>query len=66
VAQPHYDTKTASTKDGTETILKNAVCNGPTGPGLECGHNGPVRVADGVTIAITGLHTGDGDVTVTR
>jgi hypothetical protein len=26
--EPHYGTKTASTKDGTETKLKNAVCNG--------------------------------------
>ncbi|MFF1640625.1 hypothetical protein ACFVXA_23925 [Streptomyces sp. NPDC058246] len=25
---PHYGTKTTSTKDGTETKLKNAVCNG--------------------------------------
>ncbi|WP_393072210.1 hypothetical protein [Streptomyces sp. LN704] len=26
--EPHYGTKTAYTKDGTETKLKNAVCNG--------------------------------------
>jgi len=26
--EPHYGTKTASTKDGVETKLKNAVCNG--------------------------------------
>ncbi|MFG2472458.1 hypothetical protein ACGFXB_44580 [Streptomyces canus] len=26
--EPHYATKTASTKDGTETKLKNAVCKG--------------------------------------
>ncbi|MFD4621235.1 hypothetical protein [Streptomyces sp. NPDC058475] len=25
--EPHYGTKTASTKDGTETKPKNAVCN---------------------------------------
>jgi hypothetical protein len=36
--------------------------DGPTGPGLERGHNALVRVADGVTIVI---HTGDVDVTVT-
>jgi hypothetical protein len=39
--------------------------DGPTGPELERGHNGLVRVADGVTIVITGIHTGDVDVTVT-
>ncbi|MFE0464369.1 hypothetical protein ACFW1A_34465 [Kitasatospora sp. NPDC058965] len=26
--EPHYGTKTSSTKDGVETKLKNAVCNG--------------------------------------
>lgn len=33
---------------------------------LECGHNGLVRVAVGVTIVITGLRTDDIDATVTR
>jgi hypothetical protein len=37
----------------------------PTGPDLEPGHNGPVRIADGLTIVIPGLHSGDVDVTVT-
>ncbi|WP_328980508.1 hypothetical protein [Streptomyces canus] len=42
--------------------------DGPTGPGpdLERGHNALVPVADGLTIVITGLHTGDVDVTVAR
>ncbi|WP_326659154.1 hypothetical protein [Streptomyces canus] len=40
--------------------------DGPTGPDLERGHNALVRVADGLTIVITGLHTGDVDVTVAR
>jgi hypothetical protein len=39
--------------------------DGPTGPDLERGHNALVRVADGVTIVITGIHTGGVDVTVT-
>ncbi|MFF1723218.1 hypothetical protein [Streptomyces sviceus] len=39
--------------------------DGPTGPDLERGHNGLVQVADGVIIVITGIHTGDVDVTVT-
>lgn len=38
--------------------------DGPTGPDLDRGHNGLVRVADGVTIAMTGVHTGDVEVTV--
>lgn len=38
--------------------------DGPTGPDLESGHNGLVRVADGVTIVMTGVHTGDVEVTV--
>ncbi|MEU8993131.1 hypothetical protein AB0C98_43265 [Streptomyces sp. NPDC048558] len=39
--------------------------DGPTGPDLERRHNGLVRVADGVTVIMTGIHTGDVDVTVT-
>ncbi|MFD3839183.1 hypothetical protein ACFWWC_23425 [Streptomyces sp. NPDC058642] len=39
--------------------------DGPTGPDLNHGHNGLVRVADGITIVMTGIHTGDVDVTVT-
>ncbi|MER6289375.1 hypothetical protein [Streptomyces sviceus] len=39
--------------------------DGPTGPDLDRGHNGLVRVAGGVTIVMTGIHTGDVDVTVT-
>ncbi|MFC8201495.1 hypothetical protein ACFUTV_39790 [Streptomyces sp. NPDC057298] len=39
--------------------------DGPTGPGVDRRHNGLVRVADGVTIVMTGIHTGDVDVTVT-
>jgi hypothetical protein len=39
--------------------------DGPTRPDLERGHGALVRVADGVTIVITGIHTGDVDVTVT-
>ncbi|MFF1723284.1 hypothetical protein [Streptomyces sviceus] len=35
-------------------------------PDAECGHDRLVRVADGVTIVITGLHTGEVDVTATR
>jgi hypothetical protein len=38
---------------------------GPTGPDLPREHNGLVQVADGVTIILTGIHTGDVDVTVT-
>ncbi|MFE2530724.1 hypothetical protein [Streptomyces sp. NPDC059371] len=38
--------------------------DGPTGPDLDRGHNSLVRVADGVTIVMTGIHTGDVDVTV--
>ncbi|WSQ14928.1 hypothetical protein OG604_48450 [Streptomyces sp. NBC_01231] len=29
--EPHYGTKTAYTKNGSETKLKNAVCNGSAG-----------------------------------
>ncbi|MFI9771827.1 hypothetical protein ACIHJG_33915 [Streptomyces sp. NPDC052415] len=39
--------------------------DGPTGPDLDRGHNGLVRVADGVITVLTGIHTGDVDVTVT-
>ncbi|MEV6406607.1 hypothetical protein AB0M58_27310 [Streptomyces bobili] len=39
--------------------------DGPTGPDLVRGHNGLVQVTDGVTIVLTGIHTGDVDVTVT-
>ncbi|WP_371583896.1 hypothetical protein [Streptomyces sp. NBC_01314] len=37
---------------------------GPTGPDLARGHNGLLQVADGVTVVMTGIHTGDVDVTV--
>ncbi|MDT0484678.1 hypothetical protein [Streptomyces doebereineriae] len=37
--------------------------DGPTGPDLERGHSALVRGAGGV---ITGIHTGDVDVTVAR
>ncbi|MCX5366973.1 hypothetical protein OG864_50755 [Streptomyces sp. NBC_00124] len=39
--------------------------DGPTGPDLNRGHNGLVRITDGVTVVMTGIHTGDIDVTVT-
>ncbi|MER6633514.1 hypothetical protein ABT301_35770 [Streptomyces sp. NPDC000987] len=39
--------------------------DGPAGPDLERGHNGLLRVADGVIAVMTGIHTGDVDVTVT-
>ncbi len=39
--------------------------DGPTGPDLDRGHNGLVRVADGVITVPTGIHTGEVDVTVT-
>ncbi|CAL9670935.1 hypothetical protein SUDANB176_07476 [Streptomyces sp. enrichment culture] len=39
--------------------------DGPTGPDLDRGHNGLLRVADGVITVMTGIHTGDVDVTVT-
>ncbi|MER5942490.1 hypothetical protein ABT121_34925 [Streptomyces sp. NPDC001928] len=39
--------------------------DGPTGPDLDRGHNGLVRVTDGVTVVMTGIHTGDVDITVT-
>ncbi len=39
--------------------------DGPTGPDLHPEHNGLVQVTDGVTIVLTGIHTGDVDVTVT-
>ncbi|MFC8208880.1 MULTISPECIES: hypothetical protein [Streptomyces] len=39
--------------------------DGPTGPDLQREHNGLLQVTDGVTIVLTGIHTGDVDVTVT-
>jgi len=39
--------------------------DGPTGPDLDRRHNGLVRAADGVTVVMTGIHTGDVGVTVT-
>ncbi|MEU9917322.1 hypothetical protein [Streptomyces sp. NPDC051001] len=39
--------------------------DGPTGPDLDRGHNGFVQVTDGVIVVMTGIHTGDVDVTVT-
>ncbi|MER5942449.1 hypothetical protein ABT121_34685 [Streptomyces sp. NPDC001928] len=39
--------------------------DGPTGPDLDRGHNGLVRVTDGVMVVMTGIHTGDVDITVT-
>ncbi|MFF4542207.1 hypothetical protein [Streptomyces aureus] len=39
--------------------------DGPTGPDLNRGHNGLVRVDAGITIVMTGIHTGDVDVTAT-
>ncbi|MGJ5831996.1 hypothetical protein [Streptomyces ossamyceticus] len=39
--------------------------DGPTGPELDRGHNGLLRVVDGVIVVMTGIHTGDVDVTVT-
>ncbi|WP_159106619.1 hypothetical protein [Streptomyces rishiriensis] len=39
--------------------------DGPTGPGLAPEHNGLVQVTDGVTTVLTGIHTGNVDVTVT-
>ncbi|MER6784180.1 hypothetical protein ABT330_05920 [Streptomyces sp. NPDC000658] len=38
---------------------------GPTGPILEAGHNGLMQVTDGVITVLTGIHTGNVDVTVT-
>ncbi|WP_328868676.1 hypothetical protein OHT76_00330 [Streptomyces sp. NBC_00287] len=38
--------------------------DGPTGPDLDRSHNGLVRVADGIITVMTGIHTGDVDVTV--
>ncbi|MFF3336253.1 hypothetical protein ACFYWX_43240 [Streptomyces sp. NPDC002888] len=38
---------------------------GPTGLDLGRKHNGLVQVTDGVTIVLTGIHTGNVDVTVT-
>lgn len=38
---------------------------GPTGDDLDRGHNGLVRVTDGAITVMTGIHTGDVDVTVT-
>ncbi|MEW2424035.1 hypothetical protein AB0911_26160 [Streptomyces nigra] len=37
----------------------------PTGPDLDRRHNGLVRVIDGVIVVVTGIHTGNVDVTVT-
>ncbi|MFC9916063.1 hypothetical protein [Streptomyces sp. NPDC059862] len=39
--------------------------DGPASPDLDRRHNGLVRVADGAIIVMTGIHTGDVDVTVT-
>ncbi|MFI2429803.1 hypothetical protein ACH5A7_38030 [Streptomyces sp. NPDC018955] len=39
--------------------------DGPAGPDLDRSHNGLVRVADGAITVMTGIHTGDVDVTVT-
>jgi hypothetical protein len=39
--------------------------DGPTGPELDRGHNGLLRVVDGVIVVMTGIHTGDVDVAVT-
>lgn len=39
--------------------------DGTTGPDLDRGHNALVRVDKGVTIVMTGIHTGDVDVDVT-
>ncbi|MFD9112344.1 hypothetical protein [Streptomyces bottropensis] len=38
--------------------------DGPTGPELAREHNGLLRVVDGVIVVVTGIHTGDVDVTV--
>jgi hypothetical protein len=38
--------------------------DGPTGPDMDRGHNGRLRVADGVITVMTGIHTGDVHVTV--
>ncbi|WP_405961309.1 hypothetical protein OG235_37245 [Streptomyces sp. NBC_00024] len=38
--------------------------DGPTGPDLARGHNGLLRVSEGATVVMTGIHTGDVDVTV--
>lgn len=39
--------------------------SGSTGPDVEYEHNGLVQVIDGVTVVLTGIHTGEVDVTVT-
>ncbi|MGW4157772.1 hypothetical protein ACWEDF_31985 [Micromonospora chersina] len=39
--------------------------DGPTGPALDRRHNGLVRVTDGITVVMTGIHNGDVGVTVT-
>ncbi|WP_226535761.1 hypothetical protein [Streptomyces daghestanicus] len=39
--------------------------HGPAGPDLGRDHNGLVQVADGAITVMTGIHTGDVDVTVT-
>lgn len=38
--------------------------DGPAGPDLARGHNGLLRTADGAIVVMTGIHTGDVDVTV--
>ncbi|SOD91544.1 hypothetical protein [Streptomyces sp. Ag109_G2-15] len=39
--------------------------DGSAGPDLPGGHNGLVHVQDGIATVLTGIHTGDVDVTVT-
>ncbi|MGW2520820.1 hypothetical protein ACWC09_28160 [Streptomyces sp. NPDC001617] len=39
--------------------------DGPVGPDLPREHNGLVEVEDGIATVLTGIHTGDVDVTVT-
>ncbi|WP_432056215.1 hypothetical protein [Streptomyces sp. bgisy022] len=39
--------------------------DGPTGPDIDRSNNGLVRVSEGVVTVMTGIHTGDVDVTVT-
>ncbi|MGW2748701.1 hypothetical protein [Streptomyces sp. NPDC001450] len=38
--------------------------DGPAGRDLPSGHNRPVQVQDGIAAVLTGIHTGDVDVTV--
>ncbi|MGW1539820.1 hypothetical protein ACWCPM_06070 [Streptomyces sp. NPDC002309] len=40
--------------------------NGPTGPDLGHKHNGLVQVTDGITVVLTGIHTGDVHVSITH